>query len=399
MLEKEVEVGNPFNPGAGRKPPYLAGRGQVTSSVKADMQRVYDDSEGMRPVIVSGLRGMGKTVLLREVDDFARSQGWVAICVEPSKGDSLARKLAQAIYVELRRLRSAERLTGRAFEHALAVLRSFQLKIDPSGAYSFGIDIDPAKGYADSGDLSLDLGDLLGALGEAARDAGTAVLICIDELQEASIDDLRALNVALHNIGQGSAPVPVFFVGAGLPTLPAVLAEASTYAERMYRFYTLDTLEPEAAKAAYVEPVEEYGSRWEGDALNAAIEAAAGYPYFIQQCGFCICEQIEPPAAITVVEVAAGIELAREELARGLYRSRWDRATMKGKEFMRAMAIDDGASQLGDIAQRMGKKSANGLSVLRDRLIRDGLIYAPERGYVAFTVPGMADYIERAEEM
>jgi len=384
-------VGNPFNPGAGRKPPYLAGRGKVTSSVKTDMRRVYEDSEGMRPVIVSGLRGMGKTVLLRELDDFARSQGWVAIWVEASKGDSLARKLAQAIYVELRRLRSAERLTGRAFEHALAVLRSFQLKIDPSGAYSFGIDIDPAKGYADSGDLSLDLGDLLGALGEAARDAGTAVLICIDELQEASIDDLRALNVALHNIGQGSAPVPVFFVGAGLPTLPAVLAEASNY--------TLDTLDSGAARAAYVEPVEELGSRWESDALNAAIEAAAGYPYFIQQCGFCICEQIEPPAAITVVEVTAGIELAREELARGLYRSRWDRATVKGKEFMRAMAIDDGASQLGDIAQRMGKKSANGLSVLRDRLIRDGLIYAPERGYVAFTVPGMADYIERAEEM
>lgn len=388
---------NPFNPGAGRKPPYLAGRDNVTASIRTDMQRVYDDAEGMRPVIISGLRGMGKTVLLRDLSDFARERGWAVVWAEASKDDSLAKKLAQAVFVELRRLRSAEKLTGRAFEHAFAVLRSFQLKIDPSGACSFGVDVDPAKGYADSGDLSLDLGDLLEALGEAARDAGTAVFVCVDELQEAPMDDLRALNVALHNIGQGSAPVPVYFAGAGLPTLPAVLAEASSYAERMYRFYTLGTLDNEAAKAAYVEPGVKCGVQWEQDALTAAVKAAAGYPYFIQQCGFCICEQIEPPAHITEAEVLTGIALAQDELDRGLYRSRWDRATAKGKEFMQAMALDEGPSQLGDLAVRMGKKSVSGLSVLRDRLISDGLIYASGRGYVSFTVPGMRDYINRRE--
>ncbi len=388
-------MANPFNPGAGRKPPYLAGRDTIMASIKGDMRRVYDDGEGMRPVIVSGLRGMGKTVLLGNLNDFARSCEWVVVRAEASRDDALAKKLAQAIYVELRRVRSANKLVGSSFEHAFAVLRSFQLKIDPTGSWSFGIDVDPAKGYADSGDLSLDLGDLLEALGEAARDAGTAVLVYIDELQEASLADLRAVNMALHGIGQGASPVPVFFVGAGLPTLPAVLAEASSYAERMYRYCTLDTLDRESTELAYVEPVLEYGMTWDRDALDLAVNTAAGYPYFIQQCGFCICEQIAAPVPITMEEVVAGIGLATEELDRGLYRSRWDRATAKGKEFMRAMAQDEGPSLVVDLAERMGKKSVSSLSVLRERLIQDGLIYAPERGYVAFTVPGMADYIVR----
>lgn len=390
-------MANPFNPGAGRKPPYLAGRDEIIDSIKGDMERVYDSGEGMRPVIVSGLRGMGKTVLLGNLRDFARSRGWVVIRAEASRDDSLAKKLAQAMYVELRRLHNAGDLVAKAFEHAFAVLRSFQLKIDPSGAWSVGLDVDPAKGYADSGDLSMDLGDLLGSLGEAARDAGTAVLVYIDELQEAAIEDLRAVNVALHGIGQGASPVPVFFVGAGLPTLPAVLADASTYAERMYRYYTLDVLDSSSTELAYVEPTLEYGIAWEPDALYAAVAAAAGYPYFIQQCGFCICEQVTQSSSVTLAESLAGIGLAQDELDRSLYRSRWDRATTKGKEFMRAMVQDEGPSLVSDLAERMGKKSTSDLSVLRDRLIQDGLIYAPERGYVSFTVPGMAGYISRCD--
>lgn len=388
---------NPFNPGAGRKPPYLAGREEITSSIRMDMDRVYNDAEGMRPVVVSGMRGMGKTVLLRSLDGYARDNGWIAIWAEASKGDSLAKRLAQSVYVELRRLRNSEKMLGGAFDHALSVLRSFQLKIDPTGAYTFGIGVEPAKGFADSGDLSLDLSDLLQALGEAAREAGTAILVSVDELQEAPTGDLRALNMALHDIGQGSSPVPVYFVGAGLPTLPAVLADASSYAERMYRFYTLTTLNDEASRIAYSEPTEELGVRWDSDALSLAVDAADGYPYFIQQCGFCICEQIDIPASISMADASMGIELAWEELDRGLYRSRWDRASAAGKEFMRAMAVDEGPSLMGDLTARMGKKSSSSLSVLRDKLIQDGVIYAPERGYVAFTVPGMRGFIQRRE--
>ena len=318
--------------------------------------------------------------------------------MEASEHDPLAKKLAQTTYVELRRIRTSSKVFGATFEHALSVLRSFQLKIDPAGSYSIGIDINPAKGFADSGDLSLDIADVFRAIGEAARDAGTAVFVSVDEMQEASSADPPALTIALHTLGQGSSPVPVYFAGAGLPTLPAVLADATSYAERMYRYYTLDLLKDEAAQKAFSEPTERHDIQWESQTLSKAVDAASGYPYFIQHCGFCICEQIEAPGTITSAELVAGIALARDEVDRGLYRSRWDRATPKGKEMMRAMAEDDEPSRLSDVAQRMGKKKQGDLSVLRDRLIQDGLIYSPERGYVAFTVPGMSDYIRRCAE-
>ena len=388
---------NPFNPGAGRKPPYLAGRDEIIHSIKSDMKRVYDQAEGMRPIIISGLRGMGKTVFLREISEDARAKNWIVVWAEASKTDSLGKKLSQAMYLELRKLQNSTKPISSIFQHALAVLKSFSLKIEPSGSCSFGVDIEPAKGYADSGDLSLDLTDLLQAMGEAAREAGSAILVCIDELQEAPEPDLAALNVALHSIGQGSSPVPVYFIGAGLPTLPAVLAEATSYAERMYQYFSLDLLVTEAVREAYVEPTEKSGMTWEEDAINEAVNAAGGYPYFIQQCGFCICEQIGTATEITTEEATTGIQLAKEELDRGLYRSRWDRATPKGKEMMIAMASGAETSKLSDVALRMGKSKASDLSVLRDRLISDGLIYSPERGYVAFTAPGMDEFVKRCE--
>lgn len=388
---------NPFNPGAGRKPPYLAGRDDIARAIRADMNRVYVTGEGSRPTIVSGLRGMGKTVFLRELAEYARERGWVVVWAEASNVDALSRKLVQAVYPELRRMRNSQTFLGEAFGHAAAVLKSFQLKIDPSGTFAFGVDIDPARGYADSGDLALDFTDLLQALGEAAREAGTAVLIAIDELQEASKNDLSALNMALHAIGQGMSPVPVCFVGSGLPTLPATLADASSYAERMFRFYSLDLLDREAAKEAFVEPTERMGVKWDDSALGLALDAAAGYPYFIQQCGFCICEQLVVPGTVSLQEATDGIALAVAELDGGLYRSRWDRATTAGKKMLRAMSEDGAHSKMSDLAARMGKE-ANALYPLRDRLIADGLIFCPKRGYVAFTVPGMGDFIKRHAE-
>ena len=147
---------NPFNPGAGRMPPFLAGRASIVRSLKADMRQVYDHSEGARPVIISGLRGMGKTVLLQELAEEARNRGWIVVWAEAAKNDSLARKLARATFVELRRLRAILDPSRSAFSHALAVLRSFQIKVDPTGSFSLGVDVKPASGYADSGDLSLD---------------------------------------------------------------------------------------------------------------------------------------------------------------------------------------------------------------------------------------------------
>ena len=137
-------------------PPFLAGRASIVRSLKADMRQVYDHSEGARPVIISGLRGMGKTVLLQELAEEARNRGWIVVWAEAAKNDSLARKLARATFVELRRLRAILDPSRSAFSHALAVLRSFQIKVDPTGSFSLGVDVKPASGYADSGDLSLD---------------------------------------------------------------------------------------------------------------------------------------------------------------------------------------------------------------------------------------------------
>lgn len=388
---------NPFNPGAGRRPPYLAGREKLLASLRSDMNSVYSGASGLRPIVISGLRGMGKTVLAQALATEAKQQGWVVIWAEASNGDSLAKKLSQSIYVELRRLKSA---CGNPaiFEHALAVLKSFQMKIDPAGSVSFGIDVTPAKGFADSGDLSLDLTDVLQALGQAAREAGTAVFICIDELQEAPKVDLEALNVALHSIGQAFDPVPVYFVGIGLPTLPATLAEASSYAERLYRFYILEGLNTQDSKAAFVEPVLDFDMHWTPEALDVAMEMAQGYPYFIQQCGYSICEQVAPGATIDMPEAVAGVAIAREELENGIYKSRWDRVTPACRQFLRAMAAQSQPAKIVDVAAEMGKSGAGELSVTRERLINDGVIYAPQRGYVAFTIPGMDAYINSQPE-
>lgn len=386
---------NPFTPGAGRKPPYLAGRDDILSSLKRDMHQVCQEAEGTRPVVVSGLRGMGKTVFLRNLLDDAKQEGWMVVWAEASRDEVLSKRITRGIYNELRIHASLRDTLGETFRRALSVFKSFQLKVDPMGAYTFKVDIEPEKGFADSGDLAMDLADLFKAIGEAARDEGTAFFLGIDELQEAPEEDLRALNMALHEIGQEASPVPLFFVGVGLPTLPSVLAKASSYAERMYRYYSLDALDEDSARRALTEPVLKHGWIWDDDALQAVIDVAEGYPFFIQQCGFSICEERVDAGPIDTLLAEIGIERALEEFDRGIYRSRWDRTTPRGRDFMIAMSEDSTMSLLSEVATRMGKRSQSDVSVLRDTLMKSGLIYVPDRGYVAFTIPGMKGFIER----
>lgn len=386
---------NPFNPGAGRMPPYLAGRNEIFKPLQRDMDAMYERGDSSRPVIVSGLRGMGKTVSLRALaNDPARSD-WVVIWVEASRNEDLPKRISRSLFDELRKRSSAKQALSHGMKRALSVFKSFQLKFDPAGTYTFGIEVDPDKAYASSGDLALDLSDLLQAIGEAARDDGTAVLVAIDELQEAAEDDLRALNMALHALGQQVDPVPVFFVGAGLPTLPSVLANASSYAERMYRYYELGDLDVTATEKALIEPTSESGWEWSNEALDAVVDVSRGYPFFIQQCGYSICERMGMPRRIEGEAVHQGIQDAIGEMDRGIYNSRWNRATPRGRDLMAAMAEDEGLSSMTDLTRRMHKRKPSDLSVIRDTLIKNGLIYSPERGYLAFTVPGMAEYIRR----
>ncbi|RAX47000.1 ATP-binding protein [Arthrobacter sp. AQ5-06] len=385
---------NPFRPGAGRVPPELAGRSAVLADFMGMLEGVAADGEGARPWIISGLRGVGKTVLLNQCARNAVDAGWIVVKLEASGSQPLAVQLAKEIYVALRKAATASEKVKRSFREAFAVFRSFQLKVDPAGTYGFGFDIQAAAGKADSGQLSTDLAEMLESLGLAARAAGTGVLLAVDELQEAPKKDLEALNVALHQLGQDPRPAPLMFLGTGLPSLPSVLAKASTYAERMYLYRTVGLLSDEDTKDALVTPSQRERVTWSENALVVVLKASGGYPYFVQACGKHIWD-VAASRTIDADDARIGIGRARDEVDAGLYNSRWERATTAQQEFMAAMAQDnDAPSLVSDIATRLGRVQT-AVSAARQSLIHTGLIYAPRRGYLAFTVPGMADYISR----
>ena len=385
---------NPFRPGAGRVPPELAGRSSVLADFTEMLNSVAADGEGDRPWIISGLRGVGKTVLLNQCARNAVDAGWVVVKVEATGSQPLAVQLAKEIYVALRKTATVSEKVRRSFRDAFAVFRSFQIKVDPNGTYGFGFDVQAAAGKADSGQLSTDLAEMLEALGVASRAAGIGVLLAVDELQEASTTDLEALNVALHQLGQDPRPVPLVFLGTGLPSLPAVVSRASTYAERMYLYRTLELLGEDDTRDALVAPARRERVVWTDVALAIVSEASGGYPYFIQACGKHVWD-VAASRTIDAEDARIGIGRARDEVDAGLYRSRWERATPAQREFMRAMAVDrDGPSHISEIAARLGR-AQTAVSTPRQQLIQSGLVYAPGRGYLAFTVPGMADYITR----
>lgn len=378
-------------------PPALAGRDAIVSVVDSVMRDVVGSGEGDRPMVISGLRGVGKTVLLNEFVLRAReSRRWVAIKLEAVNGRSLASQLAQALHTELRKQMSLGDVAVEKLRRAASALRSFQLKVDPTGTYSIGFNVEPLAGVADSGQLEVDLRELLEELALAVRDLDMALLLAIDELQEAPESDLNALNVALHDIGQDARPAPILFIGTGLPSLPAVLADATSYAERLYDYRALDLLTDSETRVALSTPTGDRGVSWDEAALDEAVASVSGYPYFAQACGKHVWDARALTDRISIADARIGIAQARDEVDRGLYQSRWERATPAQRDVMKAMAVDQGRpSSIQDLVARTGKKRTSDLSVSRRELIRNGHVYAPDRGFLAFTVPGMDDYIER----
>lgn len=387
-------VFNPYRPGAGRRPPLLAGRTQVLDAFAVVRQRAEELGEGDRGWILNGLRGVGKTVLLTELLENVAGGGWIAAKVEAGASASLPISLSHAL---LHALRTA---TGRHPEprlrRLLGIFKAFSLKVEPSGTVSLGMEVQPIHGIADSGRLSDDLSGLFDALGETARDLGIGVLVLIDELQEATPPELAALNTAIHRAGQASVPLPVIVIGAGLPSLPAQLAEATSYAERLYDYRTIGLLDDQAARDALTVPAEARGVDWDEDGLQAAIQTAGGYPYFIQAIGKHVWDNARSNP-ISAEDVEVGLAEARREVDHGLYRSRWERATPAQRDLLRALAYlgGDGPAAVADIARHMRKRRPSDISVARNELIKKGLAYAPERGLLAFTVPGMHDFIAR----
>lgn len=386
-------VANPYRPGAGRRPPILAGRQPLLSGFDVICRRASELGEGDRSWVLNGLRGVGKTVLLTEMADRASSAGWIAakaeVGVEPLPV-ALSRALVKA-------MRTA---TGRHPENRvkrlLGVFKAFSLRVEPSGAFAFGVDVEPLAGIADSGRFADDLAALFETLGETARDLGIGVLILVDELQEAAGDELAAVNVAVHSLGQADPPLPLTLIGAGLPSLPAQLAEATSYAERLYDYRSVGLLDDVDSREALVVPSRHLDVEWEPDALDTALAAAHGYPYFLQAVGKHIWDQARR-SPIDSDDVAVGLADAQREVDDGLYRSRWERATPAQRDLMRSLAdlAGDSSAAIADIASALGKTKSSHISVARNELIKKGLVYAPDRGLLAFTVPGMHDFIAR----
>lgn len=385
---------NPFRPGAGRRPPVLAGRSAYLDAFDVVMERAEQFGEGDRGWVLNGLRGVGKTVLLNEMLARAGSRVWLAAKVEAGASGTLPVALSRQLVQSLRTA------TGRHPEsrlhRLLRVFTAFSLRFNPDGAVTLGVDLEPARGQADSGRFADDLTSLLEVMGETAADLDIGVLILVDELQDAEPSELLAINTAVHHLGQAPSPLPVTFVGAGLPSLPAQLADATSYAERLYDYRAVGLLDDDSSRAALMLPTEELDVAWEPEGLHMAVAEARGYPYFLQAIGKHVWDNARS-SPIRVDDVTLGLGDAREEVDSGLYRSRWERATPAQRELLRSLA-ELGATEaasVADIAAHMRKRRTSDISVARDALLKKGLVYAPERGLLAFTVPGMEEFVQR----
>jgi AAA+ ATPase superfamily predicted ATPase len=386
---------NPFNPGAGTPPPELVGRDALIDQSDVVLERVKR-GRAERSLLLVGLRGVGKTVLLREIRRRAIDKGYAVEMLEIQEDQTLAQVLAPALRRLLLELDVAER-TIAAVKRGLRILRSFLGTIKVSGGgMQVTLGVDPEAGRADSGDLESDLKDLLVALGEAARESGRPVALLIDELQYLPMRDLAALIRGLHAVAQEALPFVLF--GAGLPQLYAQVGEAKSYAERLFRFSEIDRLSQTDSYEVIRGPVlRELASVTDG-ALKEIHEQTQGYPYFLQEWGY-RAWNLAPDRAIDAAVAKQATQLAREELDQQFFRVRFDRVTPTEREYLRVLAdLGEGIHRSSEVATLIGK-TTNQLGPVRDSLIRKGMIYSPAHGDIAFTVPLFDQFMRRAIPM
>lgn len=386
------KVRNPFNPGAGSRPPLLVGRDEQLEAMSVAVQRL---SLGRfeRSLLLKGLRGVGKTVLLTEFGRIAEREGWIHGHIEATEDIRVARAMATLSRRVLLELSAKERAKDRA-RAALGALRSFVKVHVPTGdGNALTIDFEARPGHADSGELDGDLGGLFREVGETAVQAGTGVLLTIDEIQYLGKAELGALIVGLHRISQ--LGLPLLVAGAGLPSLPGLAGEARSYAERLFRYVDVGSLNESDARRALVEPVETEGGRWTDDAVDRVIADSEGYPYFLQEFGKQAWNVTEG-ATITAADVGSAITLALDDLDGGFFRARIDKTTDTERDYLKAMAGlgGPGPYRSGDVSRALGKTTTQ-TGPVRDSLIKRGLCYSPRHGDLAFTVPMFDQFVRR----
>jgi hypothetical protein len=385
-------VRNPFAPGAGNPPPELAGRTQVLEEAQIALQRIAARRPAQSSILV-GLRGVGKTVLLVRIKDLAEGYGYKTHLVEAHEGKTLPELIVPGLRSILFSLSAAEAGKEKA-RQGLRVLKSFVSGLHVKmGDVEFGLGIEADKGAADSGDLEADLPNLLLAVAEAARAADRPVALLVDELQYLSEEEFSALIMSIHKISQ--AQLPLTLVGAGLPQILGLAGESKSYAERLFRFPHIGALEPADAEAAIVNPISAENARIARKAVAEILRVTERYPYFIQQWGH-DAWNVANDDEITLTDVRGATEVAIRTLDSSFFRVRFDRCTPSEKRYMRALAeFGPGAHRSGDIAERLGLKTTS-VGPTRGNLIKKGMIYSPQHGDTAFTVPLFDAYMRRA---
>lgn len=385
-------IENPFSPGAGAPPPDLVGRDPLLEQTRVLLGRVRQ-KRPERSLLLTGLRGVGKTVLLNEIERQARAAGYRTIAIEAHENKALGPLLAphlRTVLYDLDRVAGA----GDRVKRGLRVLRSFigALRITYADI-EVGLDIDPEHGSADSGDLEIDLPNLLVAIGEAAEERGSAVALLIDEVQYFTEKELGALIMAMHKVQQRQ--LPVVLLGAGLPILPGLAGESKSYAERLFSFPEVGALTESDSAKALREPAATAGVVFEPSALAEVFRLTRGYPYFLQEWGYQSWNEA-PTNRITLDVVRRATSTVIERLDQNFFRVRFDRLTPSEKRFLRGMAeLGPGAHRTGDIADALGLKVAS-LGPVRAKLIRKGMVYSPAYGDMAFTVPLFDEFMRRA---
>ena len=383
------ERNNPYSPGAGLRPAALVGRDSELQDWIVALDRI-ENARSARSIVLHGLRGVGKTVLLGEFQQQAEDRKWVSVMIEANTGRPLREALARALYPVVRELVRPK--AGDKLKKALATFKAFSVKVDATGAWSFGLDVAPAQGRGDSGELETDLSELIKDLAEAAQEQNRGLAILIDEAQDLNNDELKALCAICHQGGQREWPFLLAL--AGLPNLPKVLSEAKSYAERLFTYREITQLEQDAARQALTRPAAAEGVSWEEAAVSYVVKETRSYPYFLQEYGQATWNAAGG-TTLTYNDARVGAESGQAHLDAGFYRARWERAAPAQRAYLQAMAQDgEGPSQSGEVATRLGKTST-GVGPIRDSLIKKGLIYSPEHGQIAYTVPGMADFIAR----
>ncbi len=389
-------IRNPYAPGAGQRPPELAGRDRELEQFEIMLERVAA-GRPERSMVLSGLRGVGKTVLLNALRGQAVKRAWGTGKIEARPDQSIRIPVAQAVHAAVREVSHRHRDPDRV-EAVAGVLKSFALRTqvaDRKGMrWTPPVDAVAVKGRADSGDLELDLIELFGDVASLAGDLGVGIALYIDEMQDIATDELGALCGACHEISQLGAPLVV--VGAGLPHLPVALSASKSYAERLFRYLSVDRLPRDMAERAWRLPAGTEGVTFEDAAIDELYRLTDGYPYFVQAYGKVTWDAaVGDP--ITPDDVREAAPEAEAELAVGFFGARYDRATPAERDYMTAMAdlgrdLDDGPVATADIARHLARKPQS-LSPARDGLIKKGLVFSAERGSVAFTVPHFGKFL------